>query len=62
MRISPDHKTSREGIVLQDNLVDNTRTRFPETNTILCVEGNLCHHTVEKKGLDDVTRFCGGGC
>lgn len=35
VRVSANHKTTRERIVLEDNLMDNTRARPPETETIL---------------------------
>ena len=33
--VSADHETTGEGIVLEDNLVNDTRTGFPETKTVL---------------------------
>ena len=35
VRVGTDHETTREGIVFEDDLVDDTRTWPPETKTIL---------------------------
>lgn len=35
VRVGTDHKSTREGIVFQNDLVDDTRARLPETETIL---------------------------
>lgn len=35
VRVSSDHKTSGEGVVLNDNLVNDTRTGLPETHAVL---------------------------
>lgn len=35
VRISTDHESTREGIIFQNDLVDDTRTWLPETETIL---------------------------
>jgi len=33
MRVSPNHQTPRESIILQNNLVDDTTSGFPEANS-----------------------------
>lgn len=35
MRVGTDHQTTGEGVVLQDNLVNDTGARLPETNVVL---------------------------
>ena len=35
VRVRTDHETTREGVVLNDNLMNDTRTRLPEANTVL---------------------------
>jgi hypothetical protein len=35
MRVGADHETTREGVVFKDNLMDDTRARFPESKTVL---------------------------
>ena len=37
VRVGTDHKTTGESVVLEDNLVDDTRARLPETETVLDV-------------------------
>jgi hypothetical protein len=35
MRVSANHKTTRERVVLENNLMNDTRTRAPETEAVL---------------------------
>ena len=35
VRVGTNHQTAGESIVLEDNLVDDTRARLPETETVL---------------------------
>lgn len=35
MRVGTDHQTTGESVVFEDNLMDDTRTGFPETKTVL---------------------------
>ena len=39
VRIRPDHKSTRKRVVLKNNLVDNPRTRSPETNVVFGTRG-----------------------
>lgn len=39
VRVSTDHKTTGESVVLHDNLVDDTRAGLPETNVVLGARG-----------------------
>ena len=39
VRVRTDHETAGEGIVLKDDLVDDTGTGSPETKTVLLVGG-----------------------
>ena len=36
MTIGTDHQTTRESVVFQDNLMDNTTARLPEADSVLC--------------------------
>lgn len=39
VRVSSDHEQSREGIVLEDNLMDDTGAWLPESNAVLSARG-----------------------
>ena len=39
VRISTDEESTRESVVLEHNLVDDTRAGLPETNVVLCARG-----------------------
>src|SRR5690606_19899404 len=59
MRVCPHHHTSREGIILEYHLVDDTRTRFPKSNSIFVgyISQEFIHLTV-----GDVRRLQVGFC
>ena len=39
MRVGTDEESTRESVVLKDDLVDDTRAGLPETNVVLCARG-----------------------
>lgn len=54
MRVGTNHQTTRECVVLKDNLVDDTRTRTPETETVLRTNDSL-RNTYLRRNRGDIT-------
>ena len=54
VRVSTDHEATGEGVVLEDDLVDDTRARPPETETVL--ESGRSGVSVERE-LYDIAEY-----
>ena len=54
VRVGTDHETAGEGVVLEDDLVDDTRARPPETETVL--ESGRSAVSVERE-LYDIAEY-----
>jgi len=74
MRVGTDHQTTRESVILQDNLVNDTGAGLPETNVVLAgssgkevvdflvdIIGTRKILVTTNLGLDQVVTVDGGG-
>jgi len=76
VRVSADHKTTRECIVLKNDLMNNATSRFPETNAIfgcaggqevvdflVCVDSSLeILNTLDLSFDQMITMYCCRNC
>lgn len=75
MRVGTDEESTGESVVLEHDLMDDTRAGLPETNVVLCAGGGqevvdflvdvLCAGQIllsADLGLDEMVAVDGGGC